>query len=185
MKCNKARVLVRQSGGDRWLERWGAATKRTIEAEVLMDEIHFAPLRNHGTPIVCWYLQGNHHSRVSWAVRNGFRPSTVNPRNSPKGFERNSRNPREAQGKLSKSKGNSGNPRKKPKGTLGKPKRDPREALGRPADSAARVRVFVLRFESEAVGHLLRSKGQQTKQGGVFVGNAPRSWTWPAVEFEL
>ena len=27
--------------------------------------------------IVCWYLQENPHSRVSWVVRNGFRPSTV------------------------------------------------------------------------------------------------------------
>ena len=25
----------------------------------------------------CWYLQGNHHSRVPQVMRNGFRPSTV------------------------------------------------------------------------------------------------------------
>ena len=42
---------------------------------------------------------------------------------------------------------------------------------------------------NEAVGHLLRSKGQQTKQGGVFVGNAaldvpflvPRELYWRSV----
>ena len=27
--------------------------------------------------ILHWYLQGNHHSMVSWVVRSGFRPSTM------------------------------------------------------------------------------------------------------------
>ena len=41
-----------------------------------MDEIlhHFETMVE---TIVSWYLQGHHHSRVSWVVRTGFRPSTV------------------------------------------------------------------------------------------------------------
>ena len=28
---------------------------------------------------ICWCLQGNHHPKLCWVVRNGFRPSTVSP----------------------------------------------------------------------------------------------------------
>ena len=43
-------------------------------------------LRNHRKPIVCWYLQGSHHSRVSLDGA-GFRPSTVGARSPKKSGE--------------------------------------------------------------------------------------------------
>ena len=35
------------------------------KAILWMDEIHFAPLGNHGKPLFVGKKQGNHHSRVS------------------------------------------------------------------------------------------------------------------------
>ena len=34
-------------------------------------------------PILCWYLQGNHHVRVSWVVRDGVRNHPPKPARSP------------------------------------------------------------------------------------------------------
>ena len=42
-------------------------------------KIHFAPTSKPWDTIVCWNFQGNHHSRVSYVMPNGFRPSTVRP----------------------------------------------------------------------------------------------------------
>ena len=67
--------------------KW-AKSKDRVDGNLLwMDKIHFAP-RNETmaeTITCCCYLQGNHHARVSWVVRNGFHPSAVGFRGLPLG----------------------------------------------------------------------------------------------------
>ena len=46
----------------------------TVDGKAKSNSHHFETMVE---TIACWYLPGDHHSRVSWVVRIGFRPSTV------------------------------------------------------------------------------------------------------------
>ena len=49
----------------------------SLEGSHTVDGRNPAPPKKPWESVVCWFLQGNHHSRVPQVVRNGFRPSTV------------------------------------------------------------------------------------------------------------